>query len=475
MSNTLATKTIAELAPLLETKQVSPVEVTEAILERVEQLDEYINAHIRVDGDEAREAAKQAEQEIAAGRYKGKLHGIPMALKDIFYEKGKVVTMGSKVHQHFVPNHDATVVEKLKKAGVILTGSLNMHEYAWGGTTNNPHFGPTRNPWNRDHIPGGSSGGSGAALAADLTIASLGTDTAGSVRIPASACGVVGLKPTHGRVSKYGVFPLAWSLDHVGPMTKTVEDAAIILEAITGYDPKDPTSINQPIEPYSSAKPDHLKGVVIGIEKDYFLHLVQPEVEKIFHQAIETLKILGAEIKPIKIHSLKHTFFAELITIMAESAAIHHKNLKERPEDFGDDVRLNLETGELLTAVDYVQAQQIRQQMKQEFREIFQTVDAIVAPTLPFTAPEIGQQTIVIQGQELSVDAELIRFTSPANLTGFPSISIPAGLGNHLPVNIQFFGDAFAERKIIQVAHAFEQTNPLQGKKPELDQLLTKK
>lgn len=469
MTKQLAEKSIGELAPLLESKEVSPVEVTEAVLKQVETYNEQINAYIRVDAEDAQTSAKIAEVEIMKGKYKGKLHGIPMALKDIFYVKDKVVTMGSKIHKDFKPTYSATVVEKLAEAGVIFTGTLNMHEYAWGGTNNNPHFGPCRNPWDLEKIPGGSSGGSGAAVAADMTIASLGTDTGGSIRIPSAVCGTVGLKPTHGRVSKYGVYPLSWSLDHAGPMTKTVTDAAILLEYIAGFDPNDPTTIDKPVPSYTTGLSEDLNGMIIGVEEDFFLTNLQPGVQELFYKAIETLKTLGAEIKPITIPSLKNAHYAEMITVLAEASAIHHTNLKKRPEDFGKDVRISLELGELPTAVEYIQAQQIRHKIKQEFQEIFKTVDTILAPTLPFTAPTIGQDITIINNQNLKVSDELIRLQSPANLTGLPSISVPCGLSDNMPVGIQFIGDAFDEQMIIKAAYAFECTKPMEGRKPQLD------
>lgn len=469
MTKQLAEKSIGELAPLLESKEVSPVEVTEAVLKQVETYNGQINAYIRVDAEDAQTSAKIAESEIMKGNYKGKLHGIPMALKDIFYVKDKVVTMGSKIHKDFMPTYSATVVEKLAAAGVIFTGTLNMHEYAWGGTNNNPHFGPCRNPWDLEKIPGGSSGGSGAAVAADMTIASLGTDTGGSIRIPSAVCGIVGLKPTHGRVSKHGVFPLSWSLDHAGPMTKTVTDAAILLECIAGFDVNDPTTIDKPVSSYTTGLSENLKGMIIGVEEDFFLTNLQPDVQELFNKAIKTLKSLGAEIKPITIPSLKNAHYAEMITVLAEASAIHHTNFKKRPEDFGKDVRLSLELGELPSAVEYIQAQQIRHKIKQEFQEIFKTVDTILAPTLPFTAPKIGQEITIINNQNLKVSDELIRLQSPANLTGLPSISVPCGLSENMPVGIQFIGDAFDEHVIIKAAYAFECTNSMEGRKPLLD------
>lgn len=468
MKNELATKSIEELAPLLRDRKVSPVEVTEAVIQQTEAHNKKINAYIQMDPDAAMEAAKSAEKEIMSGNYRGPLHGVPMALKDNLYFKNEVVTMGSKIHKNFIPSYDATVVSKLKEAGAIFTGRLNMHEYAWGATTNNPHFGPCRNPWNLEKIPGGSSGGSGAAVAADMTIASLGTDTGGSIRIPASACGIVGLKPTHGRVSKYGCFPLAWSLDHIGPMTKTVKDAAILLEVIAGYDDKDPTCIDVPTSAYSSAITGDVSELVIGINESYFFRDVDAGVEKNVRNGIRLLEEMGARVIPVDIPSIEYAPFAEMITIISEASAIHHQNLIERPQDFGDDVRILLELGELVTAVDYLQAQQIRYQLNHDFRQVFQSVDVLITPTLPFTPPLIGQDTVLLNGKEVNFLDHVIRFTGPENITGLPAISVPCGFSDEMPVGLQIIGPPFKEDIILNVAYAIEQTNPLKGKKPNL-------
>jgi aspartyl-tRNA(Asn)/glutamyl-tRNA(Gln) amidotransferase subunit A len=469
MYNELASKSIGELSPLICEKQISPVEVTEAILDRVEKYNPQVNAYIKVNADQAMESAKEAESEIMKGHYRGALHGIPMALKDIFYVKGEVATMGSKIHKDFVADYDATVVSKLKEAGVVFTGTLNMHEYAWGGTNNNPHFGPCRNPWNLETIPGGSSGGSGAAVAADMTIASLGTDTGGSIRIPASFCGIVGLKPTHGRVSKYGVFPLSWSLDHIGPMTKTVTDAAILMEAIAGYDKNDPTTIDIPTASYTDYLSEDIKGLVIGINEEYYFKDVDQGVEKLVRDGIEILKAMGVEVKTVSIPSIKHSYFTEMMTILGEASAIHHNNLKKRSQDFGEDVRLSLELGEIPSAVDYVQAQQMRRKLIHDFDQVFKSIDLLIAPTMPFTAPIIGQATTMINDQKISVFDNLIRFQSPSNLTGLPSLTLPCGLSKGMPVGMQLIGKAFREEILLKVAYAFERSNSSGSQKPQID------
>ncbi|MEB3101768.1 amidase [Ferviditalea candida] len=464
MSKELASMAIEELAPLIQSKAVSPVEVTESVLERVKALNPQINAYISVDEEKAIASAKHAALDIITGNYRGPLHGIPMALKDILFFKDEVTTVGSKIHQSFKAEYDAAVVSKLKEAGVVFTGKLNMHEYAWGATTDNPHYGPCRNPWDLNKIPGGSSGGSGAAVAADMTIASLGTDTGGSIRIPASANGIVGLKPTHGRVSKYGCFPLAWSLDHIGPMVKTVRDAAIVLEAIAGYDPNDPTTVDVSVAHYTDYLSEDIRGMVIGINEEYFFNDVDPQVEALVRNAVEILQEMGAEVKTVSIPGLKYVAYAEMMTILAEASAIHHYNLKTRPQDFGEDVRLLLELGELPSAVDYLQAQQLRLRLNRDFNAAFGSVDVLVTPTLPFIPTDIGQDRLMLNGRMVNFLDHVIRFTAPGNLTGLPSLSIPCGLSQGMPVGMQIMGPAFKEETLLQVAYAFEKANPLKTK-----------
>src|SRR5690625_3982109 len=325
--------------------------------------------------EEALADAKKAEADIAGGNYKGMYHGIPMGIKDNVEFKDKVSRASSKIHKDFVSKDDATVIAKLRQAGAVFTGKVSMHEYAWGITNNNPHYGAVKNPWNVEKIPGGSSGGSGAAVAVGSSVASLGTDTAGSIRIPSSACGIVGLKQTHGRVSKYGVYPLAWSLDHVGPMTKTVKDAAGLLQIISGYDKNDPTSVDVPVDDYVGKITGDVKDLVIGVNEEYFFNEVDSGVEKIVRAGIEALVAQGAKVKEEEILTLKYAEGAELEISNSEASAIHHSDLKTRPDDFGHDIRMLFELGELPSAVDYLQAQQVRRQLKQDFQQAFSEVD----------------------------------------------------------------------------------------------------
>jgi len=469
MADSLAMKTISELAPLIEKKEISPVDVAVDIMERIKLFDNEINSYIYVTPEErVIELAKNAETEIVSGNYKGPLHGIPLALKDIFSVEGEVATIGSKIHGDYIAEQDATVVQKLKESGAFFTGKLNLHEYASGGTTLNEHYGACRNPWDTSRIPGGSSGGSGAAVAADLTIASLGTDTGGSIRIPASANGIVGLKPTHGLVSKFGCFPLSWSLDHIGPMTKNVTDAAILLEQIVGFDSQDATSIKAPKIAYQEALTGDITGKIIGIEESYFFKEVDNEVAELVRQGIQTLEKMGAKIEIVKAPSLKYAEYAEFMTLFGETALIHKKNMLERPEDFGPSVRNSFLLANMITSDQYLEAQQIRRMMALDFEEIWSKVDAIVAPTMPIIPFKIGENRVKINGEEFSAHHSLGRLNGPANLLGLPSIAVPCGFAQDMPIGMQIIGAPLSEATLLNLAYAFEKSNPLQGRKPNL-------
>ena len=468
LSKNLAAMAVEELAPLIEKKELSPVELTEAILNQAEATEGKINAYMEVYREDAIEDAKKVEEEIMNGNYRGMYHGIPMGIKDNVYFKDKVTTMSSKIHKDFVSDYDATVIKKLRNAGVIFTGKVSMHEYAWGITNNNPHYGAVKNPWNLEKIPGGSSGGSGAAVAVGSSVASLGTDTAGSIRIPSSANGIVGLKQTFGRVSKYGVYPLAWSLDHVGPMTKTVKDAAGLLQIIAGFDPNDPTTVDVPVDDYIGKVTGDVKDLVIGIEEDYYFNEVDSEIEQLVRTGIQKLVDQGAKVQTVKIPTLKYAEWAELVTSLSEASAIHHSDMLTRPNDFGHDIRMLFELGELPSAVDYLQAQQVRRQLKHDFRKAFEKVDILAMPTLPILPNDIGDDWADLNGKKVDLIDNIIRFMGPGNLTGLPALSVPCGFSQGLPVGLQFMGPAFGEAAILNAGYAFEQTNPLENKKPDL-------
>ncbi|MDM1768079.1 amidase [Acinetobacter sp. 226-4] len=471
LNKDLLSLSVTELAQHIQTRKISSVDLTKLMLQHAQDCNAEINAYISFRTEKALVEAAQADAEIAQGQYKGIFHGIPMGIKDNIYLGGEVTTMASKIHENFISDDDATVIEKLKAAGAIIIGKLNMHEYAWGITNNSPHFGACHNPWNVEKIPGGSSGGSGAAVAAGMSTITLGTDTAGSIRIPSSACGLVGLKPTHGLVAKYGCFPLAWTLDHIGPMAKTVTDAAAMLKVIAGFDARDPTSKHVEIPDYVALLDQDVKGKVIGINEEYFFHQVDHEIENLIRKQLEQLEQRGAIIKTVSIPALKNAEYAELITSLAEAATIHHEDLQKCPDAFGDDIRLLFELGELPTAVEYLQAQQLRRELKQQFTDIFKEIDVLIAPTLPILPPDIGSATAKMNGEDVDLLNHIIRFTGPSNLTGLPALSIPCGLIEGLPVGLQIIGPAFQEQKVFNIALAIEEQTQFNYKQPTLDRI----
>jgi len=467
LNKELSSKTIKDLSSLIEKKQVSPVELAEDILSQINDNKE-VNAYIEVYAEDFMESAKEAESEIMHGNYLGPLHGIPIGIKDNIYIKNKKATIGSKIHKDFVPDYNATIINKLSQKGAIIPGKLNMHEYAWGATNDNPHFGACRNPWDLSRIPGGSSGGSAAAVAANLAIASIGTDTAGSLRIPASACGIVSIKPTYGKVSKYGCYPLAWSFDHIGPMTKTVYDSALLLQSIEGYDKNDLNSVKTFNENYLDSLEGDMNNMVIGIEEDYFFNNIDSGVEQLVRNSILELEKMGARVKKVKLPSLENIIYASTILISVEASSIHHNRLISRPQDIGKDVRNLFQLGEVFSATEYLKAQRMREQISIEFKDIFEKVDVLISPTLPFTPPLIGQSIITINDKKEKFSEHISRLTRPANLTGLPALSIPCGIYNGLPVGLQIMGGSFQELKLFKVATALEKMQLLKGKQPKV-------
>jgi len=462
MSNgQLPFETIAALAPRLRKKELSPVELTDAVLDRIAAVDDKVKAYITVMGDEARAAAKAAAEAIRAGNYLGPLHGIPIAVKDLYYTRGVKTTAGSKILANFVPDHDAAVVERLKRAGAVIVGKANTHEFAMNTWTP-----PTRNPWDLDRIPGGSSGGSAAALAAGECIAATGTDTGGSIRIPAAFCGVVGLKPTFGRVSRHGVIPLAWTADHAGPMTKTVEDAAVLLGAIAGYDPRDSATVNVPVPNYVSALTANIKGLRVGMPREYFFAGLDNEVDEAVRKAIRTLEGLGASIHEVSFPHIAHIPIVHACIVLTEAATYHEKWLRTRANDYAPDVRFPLEWGKLYMSIDYVQAQRVRELIRQDFATALQTVDVIAAPTVPVAASKVGEDPITIGTAKELVISATIRLNRPSNHTGLPAISVPCGFtAGGLPIGFQLIGRPFDEATVLRAAHAYEVNTPWRQKR----------
>jgi aspartyl-tRNA(Asn)/glutamyl-tRNA(Gln) amidotransferase subunit A len=458
------------MAREISSKRISPIELTKAYLQRVELLNPILNAYLTVVPEHALQQARHAEEAIMQGNYRGTLHGVPIALKDLFDTDGILTTAGSKIFKDRVPGSDSHVVSRLNKAGTILLGKLNMHEFAFGVTNVNPHYGPARNPWGTDRITGGSSGGSGAAVGAGLCAGALGTDTGGSIRIPACFCGIVGLKPTYGRVSKRGVFPLSWSLDHVGPMTRTVEDAAIILQEIAGYDPEDENSKNVPVPNYLETLKHPINGIRIGILSGDYLGPIDNEVKTALDKVIFTLNHLGVVI----FDNLELPFIEEAlnpsITIMSTEAAEYHKdNLAKRPYDYSENIFNRLMSGLGTSRTAYIDAKQVQRSIHQMLLKKMQDLDAIFLPMLPLEAPTIGEEQVMVSGRTLDLRSAVTRLTQPFNLTGFPAISIPCGFtSSGFPIGFQLVAKPFQEEKLLMVGHAYEQENQWFTKHPTL-------
>lgn len=446
--------TIREAAGLLKSGQLSPVELTQAFLDRIEATDDRLHSYIIVLKEQALDDARLAEAEIRRGDYKGPLHGIPFALKDLYDTAGVTTTAGSKVYIDRVPAEDATTTARLKAAGGILLGKLAMHEFALGGPDFTTPFPPARNPWNLDHITGGSSSGSGSAVASGQAMAALGSCTGGSIRGPASLCGIVGLKATYGRVSRAGVVTLSWSQDHCGPMTWTVEDTAYMMQALAGYDPKDPTTSTAPVPDYSLSLREDIKGLTIGVPRHFFFaphENVNPEVVSTVENGLKVLEGLGANLQEVTIPSLEYVRAANSVIMLSEAFAFHEKNLRTRPHDFGEMVRARFRIGGMFSASDYVQSQRVRKLVNREFAAVLQKVDVLVTPTMtqPAAAFEGYDATSTVRGPS---------FTAPFNLTGLPAISVPCGFtASGLPVGMQIAGKPFDEPGVIRAAYAYQQ------------------
>ena len=466
---------IPEVARLYRQRKLSPVELTRFLLERINKLNAHLNAFITVSEELALQQAKRAESELVgkrgdkSRRDRGPLHGIPISLKDNIYTAEVRTTAGSRVLRDFVALHDAPVVTALKEAGAVLLGKTNMHEFAYGTTSNNPHYGAVRNPWDVSRIAGGSSGGSAAALAAGLCYGSIGTDTGGSIRIPSSLCGVVGLKPGLGRVSTDDVVPLSPTLDFVGPLARSAEDAALLLEAI-GVRGKGERRLRLGRVPSSRSRRPRL-----GVPQEFFLDVLSPEVERAFQTALRTLEKGGARLKEVFLPLLPETEDAGNQIAWAE-ATHYHQHAGWYPahaEEYGEDVRKRLEKGTKVPAVAYLQALELRDQFIAAFHVILQEeeLDALVVPTTPITATRVGEESVAIKGSIHPTRALLLRLNRPANLAGVPAISVPCGLTeNGLPVGLQFVGAVTDELLLLELAYNFERACPL-GAQPVLDSL----
>ena len=448
--------TIGEAAEGLRARRFSAVELATAAISRIDRHNPALRAFITVTAGQAMEQARQADRELALGKDRGPLHGIPVALKDLFATKGVRTTAGSRVHEHFVPEIDATVVEKLLAAGAVLVGKLNMHELAYGITSANPHFGAVCNPWNAEHSPGGSSGGAVAAVAARMVCMAMGTDTGGSIRIPASFCGTVGLKPTYGRVSRYGVLPLGFSLDHVGPLARSVRDAAMALNAIAGHDPLDPTSSRRPVVDYVPDEDCSIRGVRIGFPDSFFFEHLDRDVESAVRGAMARAESLGAEMRPVRLPDMEALNAVARIVLLCEASAVAESYPQDRSL-YGADVRALLDQGRLVPATDYINAQRLRRRMRREFDQVWKEVDCVVTPATPISAPRAGDTTVRLGGRDEDVRLAATRLVRGVNALGYPALCLPCGLSSAgLPVGLQIIGPAFEEALLLRIGAALE-------------------
>jgi aspartyl-tRNA(Asn)/glutamyl-tRNA(Gln) amidotransferase subunit A len=445
-------ESIRELAPRLRRREVSPVELTRECLDRIEKLNPALNAFITVTPDSALAEARAAEAEIGHGQWRGPLHGIPIALKDLIDTAGVRTTAGSELFKERVPKEDAEVVRRLRNAGAVILGKNNLHEFAYGGSSLVSYFGDVHNPWNPEHIAGGSSGGSAAAVAAGLCYATVGTDTAGSIREPASQCGCVGLKPTYGRVSSRGVFPLAWSLDHVGPLTATVADAAIMLQAIAGYDALDSGSSDVPVKDYVSGLHESMKTLRAGIPRQYFFDELDEEVRAAVEEALGVIKTLVAEVRDMQIE-----IPTDRVVQNAESYAVHADNVSRTPDLYQAETVRRIRFGKDISAAEYIRCRRELDGERRRARDFFAEVDLLITPTTPIPAPAIAD---LKKDPEALRPAELVllRNTRPFNVWGLPAISVPCGFTKSgLPIGLQIAGPHWREDLVLSLAHAYEQ------------------
>ena len=456
-----------ELSRLIQRKEVSPVGVIDAHLARIEATEPVLNSFITLLPEQARAAARQAEAQIRAGNYRGPLHGIPVGLKDLFNTGGVRTTSGSRIFDTFVPAQDCTVASRFQEAGAILLGKLNMHQLAFGPTGENPDYGHMHNPWNPELITGGSSGGSGSAAAAGQCPITMGSDTGGSVRIPAALCGIVGLKPTYGLVSRHGLTPLSWCLDHAGPMVRTVEDAALTLNAIAGYDPKDVASAQVEVPDYTTALTGEARGLRVGVPKEYFEAPLDPQVAQAVKSAITLLEGLGATVTEVSFPMFSLSQAISGAILMAEAAANYRDLLAREGDKLYPPVRLRLEAGLFITATDYLRAQQARAQFNRQARQLLQQVDLLAGPTVPVTAPKLLETQVQTGEQWVGTTSALTQYNRPYNLTGFPAISIPCGFSDTgMPIGLQLAGRPFDELTVLRAAHAYEQATDWHKRRP---------
>jgi aspartyl-tRNA(Asn)/glutamyl-tRNA(Gln) amidotransferase subunit A len=462
---------LSEASQLVRSKKVSPVELTHECLSRIERLNPKLNAFITVTADSALAEARAAEAEIHRGRWKGSLHGIPIALKDLVDTAAVRTTAASGLFKDRVPTEDAEVCRRLKAAGAVLLGKLNLHEFAYGASSAISYFGPVRNPWNLDYSPGGSSGGSAAAVAAQLCYGAIGSDTGGSVRQPAGYCGIVGLKPTYGRVSTRDVIPLSWCLDHLGPMTRTVKDAALILQVIAGYDTQDTSSIDVPVPDYAATIAATTSSLRLGILRAYFCDALHPEIEAAMEAALSVLKTLTRtqrEIAPLATDSTYSSVMDPYVTILrAEAYAYHKEYVSKSPELYHAQTLKRIQAGADITTSAYIQARRQLEQIRRSVSRVFEIVDLLITPTTcvpPFAIADLSDPNTLREKELLT-----LRNTRPFNMLGLPTVSVPCGFTRaDLPIGMQITGPPGGEATVLRLAYAYEQATEWHKRKPNL-------
>lgn len=462
---------VADLARLIATKEISPVEVVRAHLDRIAALDAGLRCFITVTADAALDAARAAETELAAGRSLGPLHGVPFALKDLFDTAGVRTTGGSKILADRVPAEDAVVTRRLRAAGAILLGKLTMHEFAYGPEGLNVHYGTSRNPWDAtdERIPGGSSSGSGVAVAAGLVPLTLGSDTGGSIRIPASLCGITGLKPTYGRVSRAGVLPLSWSMDHAGPMTRSALDAALVLRVLAGYDPADATTSVLPVPDYAAALTGNIKGLRVGVLRASFLDASAPEVRQAVEGAVKALESLGAVVDEVSLEHMGSVAAGAMAIVASEALAYHAEWVRTRPSDYQPDVLERLRAGAFVSGVHYVRGQQARALVRAEVNQALAKRDVLLSPATPIVATRIGEMDAVVGDGRVDVRSSLLRFTRPFNFSGHPACALPCGFtSGGLPIGLQIVGRPFDEATVLRAADAYQRATDWHTRRPPL-------
>jgi aspartyl-tRNA(Asn)/glutamyl-tRNA(Gln) amidotransferase subunit A len=467
----VSTLTLSDASQLVRTKKVSPVELTQECLRRIEQINPKLNAFITVTADAALAQAHEAEAEIQGGRWRGALHGIPIALKDLVDTAGLRTTAASGLFKDRIPTQDAEIVRRLQAAGAVFLGKLNLHEFAYGGSSAISYFGPVRNPWNVAYCPGGSSGGSAAAVAARLCYGAIGTDTGGSIREPAGYCGIVGFKPTYGRVSASGVIPLSWSLDHIGPMTSTVKDAALMLQAIAGYDPRDPSSIDLPVPDYVATIAASTSSLRLGIPRSYFYEELHPDVQAAMEAAISALKSLTPtqhEIAPLASDSTYSSIIKPSFTILTAEAYEFHKDyVSKTPEAYQLATVKRIRAGADVTISAYMESRRQLDQIRHSVAHAFDGVDLVITPTSP--VPPFAISDLTDTDTARPKELQMLRNTRPINILGLPTISVPCGFtADGLPIGMQISGPPGGEATVLRLANAYEEATEWHKRRPNV-------